>query len=116
MNSLQQRRKWRQRRQPLDNFLSENLGSSELIRVYLQNFVKSHMYPRFKGAADTKHGTVNESQAREDFEQECLGGGKDKHSGKTEPFFQGVYIWDNSFLNKLRNLMSNKVSNLTNMM
>lgn len=43
-------------------------------RADQQKFVKSHLYPRFKGTADTRHCTLSEPKVRKYFESECLGG------------------------------------------
>lgn len=55
-----------------------------------QKFVKSHLHPRFKGTAETRHGTLSEPTARKDFETECLGG-RNVALGtivsRTEPYF-----------------------------
>lgn len=47
--------------------------------------------PRFKGTADTRHGTLSELKARKDFESECLGKRNIALAGtivsRTEPYF-----------------------------
>lgn len=56
-----------------------------------QKFVKTHLYPRFKGIADTIHGTLSEPKAKKDFESKCLGGRNVALAGtvvsRTEPYF-----------------------------
>lgn len=56
-----------------------------------QKFVKKNLYPRFKGIADTIHGTLSEPKAKKDFESKCLGGRNVALAGtvvsRTEPYF-----------------------------
>lgn len=73
-----------------------------------QKFVKVHLYPRFKGTADKRHGTFSEPKVRKDFESECLGGRNVALAGtivsRTEPYFScSPDAWNNILSNQFGN-------------